>query len=398
MRFNLKHSFLDIFCSVSFLLASLLSSPYTLFAIELSKETTPLTTSNSHEKTWKIAYIESGEHDYFRTTLAHIGFSLQDAGLMAGENLPQQLLDDTDSTDASLIWNWLVNNSKGKQIQFLPDAFHSGKWNNDEQKSIIKRIAKRIAEEQDIDLVLAFGTAAGLEAVRANLPVPVFVIASTDPVNAGISVTVKDSGRDNVHVQVDTWHYAQQVLVFHEIFNFKKLGIAYHDTPEGRSIIALPYIEEACKTLGVELVRCTPPLENASHHQNLLQCMEKFSHEVDAVYMTLNLATQQQFIPELVQPLIQMNIPTFAQGGIKETRRGILMSFAQTDFVQSGLHAVRALQKVIAGTLPRHIEQEVSASLNLAINLKTAQDMYWDIPFEVLLASDILFNKDGGIK
>ncbi len=384
--FNIKH------CLWAFLLASLCLWGMPRHA--LCEAAVSAADTYSPKKVWRLAYFEAAEHTYFRTTLIDMAAAMQDAGLIENGRIPQELID-SDDVDTKPIWDWLAANAGGHQVQFLPDGFYSTYWDAEYSKSLVRHLVKRIVGKQDIDLLLTFGTEAGLTAVSAQLPIPVFVLASTDPVSAGIVASISDSGHDNVHAQVDIRHYQQQLRVFHEMFKFKTLGVAYHDTPEGRAVVALPSIEEVCDSLDVEIVRCTPPLQNPRHFKNLKKCMEIFSEDVDAVYMTLNLAAQPARVPELMTPLIRRSIPTFAQGGIDETENGVLMSFSHDSFLQSGIRAVIALQSVMAGTLPRHIEQEITTPLNLAINLRTAQDMYWDIPFEVLLAADVLFHKDG---
>jgi len=60
----------------------------------------------------------------------------------------------------------------------------------------------------------------------------------TDAVNSGIVLSAEDSGKDNVHAQLEPGRFHRQISMFHEIFRFKKLGVPFEDTPEGRKTAA----------------------------------------------------------------------------------------------------------------------------------------------------------------
>ncbi len=351
--------------------------------------------SPDSEKKWRLAYFEAQENVDYRGILVATAAALESIGLIENGKIPAELLQAGDVSDARPIWDWLVWNAGGNRIVFLKDGFYSAHEASEHNKTTAIQLFQRVRHKNDVDLLLTFGTRAGIDVIGANIDIPVFILASTDPISAGIVASVNDSGHDNIHAQVNIQHYKQQLLVFYELFRFKKLGIAYDDTFEGRAMVALSTIEDVAQSLGVELVRCTPPLESTQKIANLMQCMEEFSTTVDAVYMTTNLAFQPSDLPALMEPLIAMSVPTFAQGGIQEAKHGALMSFAQDNFFFDGLRAARAIKAVMHGTLPRHIAQEANISLDLVINLRTAQDMYWDIPFEVLLAADVLLHREG---
>jgi hypothetical protein len=48
-----------------------------------------------------------------------------------------------------------------------------------------------------------------------------------------------DSGFDHINAHVDPSRYERQVLVFHDAINFKRLGVTYENTVNGRSYDAI---------------------------------------------------------------------------------------------------------------------------------------------------------------
>ena len=221
----------------------------------------------------------------------------------------------------------------------------------------------------------------------------VFSMSVTDAVQAGIAKSLKDSGRDNLHAQIDPERYKRQIAVFHDIFGFKKMGIPYEDTPEGRSDVSLAAIESAADELGIELVRCTTALNVPPDQSfaNLKQCVSKLAKTSDAVYLTTNSGMQWNRMRELLQPLIEAGVPSFSQSGIEETKLGVLMSLSQSSFSSEGRFGAEAIVKVMDGIRPRDVGQVFDSAIGLAINLEMARLIYWDPPFEILLAADAIY-------
>ncbi len=91
---------------------------------------------------------------------------------------------------------------------------------------------------------------------------------------------------------------------------------------------------------------------------------------------------------ELISPLIEAGIPSFSQSGPEDTRLGVLMSIAQSNFRAEGMASAQAIVKVLDGTKPRDITQIFIEPLSMAINLKMAMLIGWDPPLEVLIAVD----------
>lgn len=347
-------------------------------------------TSSSHaapQKKWRVIYVEGGPYTDYQQILAGTIHGLAQLGLIVNGNVP--VPEGSESTKE--MWDWLCGHAGGDRLEFLPDGYYSAQWDETKRETNKADIVRRINEQQDVDLIFAFGTWAGQDMSTDEHNIPMFSMSVTDAVDAGIVATVEDSGRDNVHAQLEPGRYERQIAIFHDVFKFKRLGVPYEDTPDGRSSSGIPAVENAAKKLGIEIIPCTTQLNLPDLDQsfaNLLACVENLSIQCDAIYLTVNTGMQGNRIKKLLQPIIAAGIPSFSQSGPGETKLGVLMSLAQTNFDDVGLFEAKAISQVLDGAKPREVSQVFEGPLGLAINLEMAVRIGWNPPFEILAAVD----------
>ncbi len=348
--------------------------------------------SQTAPKKWRILYVEGGPYTNYQHLLAGTARGLARLGLIANGNVA--IPSETESSRE--MWEWLSKNAGGNRIEFLRDGYYSANWDAAERERISEAIARRVREKKDVDMIWAFGTWSGLDMAGSVKDIPIFSMSVSDAVGAGIARSWEDSGQDNLHAQVEPGRYKRQIAVFHEVFKFKRLGIPYEDTPEGRSTCAMDEIEAAAEELGIELVRCTTPLDLPDPDEsfrNLQQCVKTLSTSSDAIYLTLSSGIQGERMVELLQPIIDAGIPSFSQGGPNEVKLGVLMSLAQASFLDWGQFEADCMAKVINGEKPRNVNQIFEPALGLAINLKMAMLIGWNPPLEILAAVDEIYQQ-----
>lgn len=346
---------------------------------------------NSPSPKWRIAYVEGGPYSEYQYTLMAILKGLIQQNIIKKVSLPP-----VDSfNDSKGLWDWAVQNAKSDIIEFIPDGFYSANWSSEDRLTQKATVLKRIKEKNDIDMLLAFGTFGGSDFATDEHDVPTFVLSVTDYVEAKIIVSPKDSGRDHVHASVETGRYERQLATFYDVFHFKKLGVPFDDSEDGKATIALTQLETAAKKLGFELELCGfNTLESKDKVvDNLISCLDDLGKRTDAIYMTMNTAMQRDRMTDILEPIINAGLPTFSQLGVDETELGVLMSLSQPSFDNEGLNTVKAMIETINGKLPRECEQEYSGPLGLAINLKMAMLIGWNPPFEILAAVDNIFHE-----
>ena len=348
--------------------------------------THPANAAEPHKK-WRVIYVEGGPYTDYQQIFLGTVRGLAKLGLIENGRIPTP----ADSESTREMWAWLCANAGGDRFEFLSDGYYSANWDEALRVTNKAAILRRIREQGDVDIIFAFGTWAGQDMATDDHTVPTFSMSVTDAVDAGIAASAEDSGRDHVHAQVEPGRYERQVAIFHDVFKFKRMGVVYEDTPDGRSSSGMPAVEKAARGLGIELVSCTTALNLPDLNQsfeNLRACVESLSTRCDAIYLTVNTGMQGCRIKELLKPIIAAGIPSFSQSGPGETKLGVLMSLAQTDFDDVGLFEANAVAKVLDGAKPRDVGQVFEGPLGLAINLKMAMLIGWNPPFEILAAVD----------
>ena len=166
-------------------------------------------------KKWRVAYIEGGGYTDYQRIFAATAKGLAELGVIADGDVP--IPEKTDDTRP--IWDWLAEHAGGDRLVFLKDGYYSANWDAAQRAANRKALLDRIREKGDVDMIFAFGTWAGLGmATAAIISVPVFSMSVTDAVQAGIAKSLKDSGRDNLHAQIDPERYKRQMRQFSMIF------------------------------------------------------------------------------------------------------------------------------------------------------------------------------------
>ncbi len=332
----------------------------------------------------RIICVESGPLTEYNLVLQGIAHKLFYAKFLTAR--PPHI---NGNVSTRKLWHWLGEHAGGN-LQFLQDGFYSAQWNDLARKKVKEAVQQRLETQHDVDAILVLGTRAGQDMAALHTDIPVIVMSCSDAVGAGIARSVVDSGKDNLVALVNPWRYRRQIEFFHSLFNFRRLGVVYEDTPTGRNVVGLKEIEATANALGVELLHCHAVLHDNDAEKvasNVELCHKQLVEQhVDAVYVTTSVAMTKEQIQRTLTPLISAEIPIFSQNS-DNVKGGALLSFVD-DSVDEGRNAARLLLAVRAGVLPRALSQQFQSPRLLAINLRTASHLGWDIPLAVLLSVD----------
>lgn len=343
-------------------------------------------------KPWRVAYFESGEFVNYASTLQALASGLSELGWIDATGLPYT----QGQKESRMMWNWLAQHSGGKNIEFVADAYYSlEKMNPDEQAATAQSILQRLNERQDIDMILVMGTTAGQLLDNDQQHVPTLVFSSSNAVQAGIIESASDSGRDHVWAHMEPARYQRQIEIFHDLFAFKKLGMVYDESPDGRLYAALDDVEKVAAQRGFSIASVfvkDKQNNREAHRQQMLSAYNTLVAEgVDAVYCSLYIDRDVTELSELFAPLYQNHIPTFAQMGVAEVRNGALLSVYRADFVGFGRFAAHTIAQVFHGEKPRNLPQVFENTPSIVLNLEVAEKVGYNPPFEVFLVTDEIF-------
>ena len=350
------------------------------------------TPKKNKEKKWRIGYLEGGQYINYPINLRELALGFMELGWMEKGDIPEP--DETH--DARKIWTWLARNGKSDYIQFVEDAFWSSNFDQGLRVKTKKDVLERLNSKRDIDFMIAMGTWAGEDLANDQHSVPTMVMSTSDPIQSKIIKSAEDSGFDHINAKVDPTRYIRQIRLFHEIIGFKKLGIAYENSVDGRTYSAIADVEKVAKEKGYEVIKCEAPFSGVERKvatAGMAKCYAELAPKVDAIYVTVHRGVYPEVLPEILAPLFKYKIPSFSQRGPVEVRYGVLLSISRADFSEIGRwHAVVAA-KIFNGGRPRDLDQVFEAAKKIALNLKTALLIGYDPPVDVLGAADEIYEE-----
>ena len=98
-------------------------------------------------------------------------------------------------------------------------------------------------------------------------------------------------------------------------------------------------------------------------------------------------------MPNVLKPLFVNNIPTFAQEGPNQVRRGVLLSIARVETEDMGEFYAQTIAKIFNGVSPRKINQIFEQKKRIVINAETARRIGIRIPKSILKVADRVYEK-----
>ncbi len=287
--------------------------------------------------------------------------------------------------------------SKFKDIrcEYPEDARFSPGWEPEKIRKL-PEIAEALLKRDDLDLVVGMGTAAVKALLAANNgQKPILGMGMADPIAAGVVKSAEHSGIKNFTCRVTVDRWSNMFRVFYDVVRFKKLGMMYPDTKDGRVYAALDDAEAVASELGFSLVKYDK-LSSAESVDECAKGLDELHKEgIDAFFIgPLNcFDIEKKGYPELVKKLNKWDIPTFARDGTEYVKAGALMGFATWDFGPIGLFLAKQAQAILTGTSPGAIFMLDRAEPSIALNLEVAKSIGFDFPFDILLAADELYEK-----
>ena len=349
-------------------------------------------TLNNGEK-WRIAYYEGGPYTDYKTTLVATLEGLVKLGWLEPFSLPKNI----DDTDTKKVWLYVAGNAKSDYLEFLSDGFMSAGWKTDKRLENKKKMLHRLATGGDIDLVFAMGTWAGKDLANNEHSVPVIVMSTSDPVRAKIIKHPHDSGFSHVFARCDPQRYERQIRLFHRIFGFKKLGMIFEDSPDGRTYAAWQEVTKVAKERGFEIISCHAKNSDVAEDEMVREhkeCFEKISPHIDAFWLTSTNGMQDKYIHNYVPILLRYKVPSWSMvQNLSLVRHGILMALSKDSYGPLGFFQAETIAKIFNGAKPGELNQIFEDLNTLVINTKTAEIIGFDIPSGLLRVSDRVFTE-----
>ncbi|MCP3890186.1 MAG: ABC transporter substrate-binding protein [Desulfobulbaceae bacterium] len=350
--------------------------------------TTPVT--NQGDK-WRIGYYEGGDYKRYQEVLIATIKGLMQLGWIEQSLIPEGKVGQTKE-----LWEWLATKAKSDYLVFVADGHYNAHWDDGKREKTASILIKRLTQKKDIDLMIAMGTWAGQDLANNSHTTDTEVISASDPVGSGIINSIKDSGFDHLHAQIDPYRYEKQVRVFHEMTGFKNLGICYEDSEAGRTYAAIDKVEKMAKERGFNIIRSYTKSDVADMRiaeESVKKSFAELVKKSDAIFVTMQGGVNSKTISELVSIANKHQIPTFSQSGSEEVKYGVLASISRAGFKYIGEYHAEIIAMILSGATPRQLPQLFEEPPKIAINLKTAEEIGFDPPVDILLAADEIYNE-----
>ncbi len=345
-----------------------------------------------HGKKWRIGYYEGGAYINYPVNLRTIVAGLEELGWMAPVTIP----DVPDMTMSKPVWDYVAKHTQSAYIEFVPDGYWSAEWIPEKREKTKEAIIQRLNQKKDIDFMIAMGTWAGQDLANNRHHVPTMAVSVSDPVRSGIAASVEDSGLDYLHARCDPTRYIRQLRLFHRLFNFKRMGVVYEDSVEGKTYAAMDDILQVAAERNFSVVTCEAPFSDVdlkTSTDRIIECHEQLAQSADAVFVTVHRGLDADRMPEIVAPFLAHKIPTWSQRGPQEVKKGILFSVSRGGFKPVGRFHAEVMARVFNGEKPRDIGQIFEDPKLIAVNIEVAQIIGYNIPGSILKIADIVYDK-----
>lgn len=337
---------------------------------------------------WRVGYVDSGDYSEYPLTLRGIVQGLEALGWLSVPDIPPAL-------DSEQLWAFLAGHTHSDYIEFVRDAWwHPGFADATQRAALRHTIQNRVATLGDIDLIIAMGTWAGQDMAALEAPVPTIVASTSDPVSSHIIQSSNDSGLHNLHARNEPGRYQRQVQMFHDIIAFKRLGMVYEDSEDGKVYSGLKAAQEVAQRSGFTIHAChaaSNGVTRAQATENALDCYRRLLPDIDAAYVTVHRGVNADSIKTVAEILREANVPSFSMLGSKEVEQGMLLGLAQADSSYLGMFYAQTIAQIFNGTPARELNQVWFEPAKLAINVDTARRIGFDPPVDTLLAADEIF-------
>lgn len=347
----------------------------------------------AEKESFKIAYIEGDPYVNYAGHLSGLVIALSKQGLVDGV---EGWGFEEGSDDARGIWTWLKTHSSG-DINFAQDEFYSLITMTEEEK---KELVRHLNEDDPADLILVMGTAAAKFVRQNDITCNMMIMSVTNAYQSGIVKGIEYSGFPNIWAHMSPNRYYNQLNVFYDLFQFRRLGIVYEDSETGRNEISYKDIKQFAEDTGIELVE-VPVVADQSvdspegYETKMIAGYQTLEDHVDAIYMTNSGNRTQERMKEYLEPFYRSGIPVFSQTGKSDVKNGATMTVFRYGFTEIGAFCADRLIHIKNGESPGELEQDYDETQAICFNMAAADQSGIPIPFKALLSADTIFTKIG---
>jgi putative ABC transport system substrate-binding protein len=246
--------------------------------------------------------------------------------------------------------------------------------------SLAERAAKIVQAKPDV--VFTIAAAPTMAAKQATSSLPIIFAFVADPLRMGLVASYASSQNNLTGIS----SYAapisgKRLEILQEIAPEIKRILVLTSPEENVTTLSFQFLAEAAPKLGIELLR-----RDVTSREDIEQTLGAMPQRtVDAIFFVPSTLISTH-IDLLVHKAKEDRIP-LAVSNTAMVEEGALVSYG-TDFRLLGLQAAKLVVKVLQGAKPSDLPIQMPEKMVLAINLKTAKAIGFDIPRDLLERTD----------
>jgi len=258
--------------------------------------------------------------------------------------------------------------------------------NSEGDASLFASIAQQfVTNEVDIIVCIATPNAQAAIAAAEGTDIPVVFTAVTDPVGSGMVSSWESHGSQNVSGVSDMIVVSDEVELITQIMpGVKKLGTMYN-AGESNSVFLVEKLQEACDTLGIEVVAAT-----VSTSADVATASQSLVGQVDAIWIGTDNAVVTG-LEALIGICEDNSIPLFASDE-DSMERGCIAGYS-FDYYDIGYQTGEMVAKILDGSDASKIPVEKGKIISLSVNTAAAERMGITIPQGIIDKAVKVFDK-----
>jgi putative ABC transport system substrate-binding protein len=245
--------------------------------------------------------------------------------------------------------------------------------------------------EQKVDLILAINSASAQAAKRASTAVPIVMLMSGFPVEAGLAVSLARPGGNvtGLSIYAGGGIFAKYVQFLKELLpRLTTFAVFWDYVPPGfvpqEVEASLGEMKRAARSAGV-----TAHIFEIATRGDLDRAMGRLSTEpVDALFVTHGpIQRDERTAAEVMAFALKRRIPTMTDLAGNVFAAGCLLTYS-ANITEVARRGAGFADRILRGARPADLPIELPAKFELHINLKTAKALGLAVPQSLLVRAD----------
>ncbi|MBP3238277.1 MAG: hypothetical protein J6M24_04180 [Lachnospiraceae bacterium] len=348
---------------------------------------------------YSFAYVDYDEYMPASSQFYYILVGLEERGWIKKDSLPFTIEEiEQHEMSTKMMYSALEKADLGDYIKVCPGGFHY--LYNEKEEDIAADLKSKAGSE--IDMVITFGTSAGILVKDMNLPIPMVDFSATDPVASGIiASSTEGSGNPNVWAQVEPSLPLRQLKYYYSVSPFKKLGVIVH----GDEISAgIPDVELCSELIGFELVKDVYPVQPRETEEDIkaynAMLMERFQamadSGIDAFLLAGDVISDSSLLMTFFEPLYSRKIPVYMIDDASYVKKGATMLISAYDNKNVGRFVADTIVKIFKGNEAGKLPCIYTSSPSIYYNYDIGKMIDYPSRFEFLAVCDEIYTGGSG--